>query len=249
MFNKNYGSITIKETEVAKRGTCLQATRNDNGFSIYMDIMGAMIPDGVNCYMFGNKLIFVTRWSDFTEKEVETVLEKNIVIGLFSGRKAHHFVIKFGSFRWGDVFTAHSIIPQMNDFDKKVDEAIFIFYDKETGEFIGERCVSLNDEIGRFIGFGNPKAYKTYCDYPNNLLAVFENINSGDELLRTFAIKQLETANNDWCDILYDESFNAIESEASIIRTYDPSEVAMDLKGTVLIEIEGNEVVYVSQNK
>ena len=71
MFSITSGNVTIKTIGAPKRGTCLEAT-NKNGEKIYMDFCGMnpmLVPDGSNAYLFGNKLIIVTRWSDMSDEE------------------------------------------------------------------------------------------------------------------------------------------------------------------------------------
>ncbi len=250
MFKKEYGNILIEEAVLPKRGRCLVATRMDTDFSIYMDIVGVNIPDGVNCYAFGNKLIFVTRWSDFSDDEVDMVLNENISLGVFPARLTNHFMIKFGDFQWGDVFTSHGIIPDMNDINNPVDEAIFIFYDRLSGDFIGERSVKLPENLQNTFAFGNKRVLEAYKNSENNYLNLFYNLFHGEsETIKNFARQSIENETQDWCDILYDECHALIEPEASNIRAWEPEEFVTEVRGVILVEIEENQVIHVSQNK
>ena len=73
MFSKTYTDVVISLEEVEKRGFCLKANWIVDNLSIYMDVIGPPLEDGTDAYFFGNKLIFVTRWSEFTKEDIETV--------------------------------------------------------------------------------------------------------------------------------------------------------------------------------
>ncbi len=199
MFSKTYGNVVIEETSTPKRGHCLQAYMKNGAFDpIYMDFMGFAVPDGINFYMYGNKMIVVTRFSDIKEFELDRMqngyIELCVIpcnyfqLGLRYGNK---YASLYG---WDTCMgTLYHCIDGMNDLSAPVDEIIFIICDKEEGEVVGERAVKTTTELGSILGACNLKTSEE--------LSFFRHIKpflKGEE-------KKDET--RDWLDMLYDRLF------------------------------------------
>ena len=190
MFKKEYGNVTIEVADgVPKRGTCLCASAGESRLKIYMDICGMMIADGSNAYMFGNKLIVVTRWQSMSDDEISTVKEEDIRF-VFAPFDFVQLAVDIGGYGWSDVFfnLYHcGIFP--NDENKPVDQIIMIFADKATGEIVADRAVTLPASMGEFLRECMVRSHKK----------AFFDLNKGD-----FAAAAQQDAQRDFCDVVYD---------------------------------------------
>ncbi len=202
MFNKTYTDVVISLEEIEKRGFCLKANWLVNNLSIYMDVIGPPLEDGTDAYFFGNKLIFVTRWSEFTEEDIETVKNENYTLSMTTLNETAHFTLKFGSYSTNYVRTVYNTIFPMNDRNFPVEKFIFLFVDKATGEFIYERDVDV-PQLEWELDFVNEKTYSVFSSKYGDIQVGLENVfmYGTDEL-----IDSLITSETDWCDVLYQYS-------------------------------------------
>ena len=199
MFSKTYGNVVIEECSTPKRGTCLRASMKDGSFEpIYMDFMGFAVPDGINFYMYGNKMIVVTRFSAIKEFELDRMQNGYIeltVIPCNYFQMGLRYGDKYASlFGWDTCMgTLYHCLDGMNDVGRIVDEIIFIICDKEEGEIVGERVVQTGQSLGSILSACNMKTAEQ--------LDFFKNIKS------YLKAEEKKSETQDWVDLLYDQLF------------------------------------------
>ncbi len=200
MFSKVYGNVIIEESSTPKRGHCLRASMKDGKSEpIYMDFLGFSVPEGINFYMYGNKLIIVTRFSEIKEFELDRMQNGYIELCVIP-EKYFQLGIRFGNkyaslFGWDTCMgTLYHCISDMNDVTKPVDEIIFIFCDKEEGEIVGERSVKTGQSLGVILSACNMKT-KEELGFLENTVPFFKMKEETDET-------------QDWLDMLYDGIFD-----------------------------------------
>lgn len=190
MFHKLFGNVTIQTVQAPKRGLCLEASCGDNT-KILMDFCGMnpmLVPDGTNAYFFGNKLIVVTRWSDMSDEEKQTVEEADLVLAIHPYECAQ-LSLKVGE-NWGDAMvTLPHCYSELNDENAPVDEIIFIFADTHDSDYLTCRSVALPSFIQKFLQRCNVNSHKK--------LALDEEIS----ILRIMAEQD---SSQDFYDYLYD---------------------------------------------
>ncbi len=205
MFKKVYGDVVIEVKEgVPKRGTCLCAQHGEH-LPIYMDICGFAIPDGSNAYMYGNKLIIVTRWAGMSEDEITAVTNSDIrmVVAPF---RFIQMGIAIADFGWSDVFfnLYHCGIFH-NDEKKPVDEIILIFADKTSGEIVAERSIALSGGIGGFFCQAMINSHKV----------LFLDFSRGE-----FMAAAESDPSRDICDLVYDYSWEITKEDSAKFRQF-----------------------------
>lgn len=199
MFSKTYGNVIIEETSTPKRGHCLKASMKNGAFDpIYMDFCGFAVPEGINFYMYGNKMIVVTRFSSIKDFELERMqngeIELTIIpcsffqLGLRYGNK---YASLYG---WDTCMgTLYNCLRDMNDTTKPVDEIIFIVCDKEECEVVGDRSVKTDATVGSVLSACNIKTAEE-LSFLKDLKYYMQKDAEKDET-------------RDWVDILYDRIF------------------------------------------
>lgn len=199
MFSKTYGNVIIKESSTPKRGHCLCASMVNEAFEpIYMDYYGFAVPEGINFYMYGNKMIVISRFSEIKPFELDRMMNGYIELSIIP---CNYFQVglRFGNkyaslYGWDTCMgTLYHCMSGMNDTTKPVDEIIFIFCDKEEGEIVGERSVKTNEGLGNILSACNMKTAEE--------LSFFRNIKS------FLKVEETKDETRDWLDMLYDRLF------------------------------------------
>ena len=158
-FDKTFGDVRIRAVNVPWKGTCLEATYHDQ--MIIMDISDTEetpIPDGTNAYMFGNKLIMVTRWRDLSESEKQTLKSGDVILLIQPYR-----VVQFSLYinGWEDVFfTLPHCYADQNNETEPVQEMIYIVCDSHDDSFIESRQIVLPEQIQNFLRKSNIASHK-----------------------------------------------------------------------------------------
>lgn len=205
MFKKAYGNVVIEVMNgVAKRGTCLSATQG-NERPIYMDFCGFAIPDGSNAYMYGNKLIIVTRWGGMSEDEINATANDNIYLAVAPFRFIQ-MGMSVGNFGWSDVFfTLYHCGLFANDETKPIDEIILIFADKSSGEIVADRSIKLPESLGNFFRHAMINSHKAL---------------PLDFSLGEFAAQAETDSQRDLCDIVYDYIWSQSRNDNAKFRKF-----------------------------
>ncbi len=224
MFQKKYGNVTIQMVQAAKRGLCLMASRGHQ--RILFDFVGddpERVPDGTNAYMFGNKLILVTRWSDMSEEEKETVRESPLTLALHPG-ECIQMSLKIEN-AWGDVtLTLPHCVSGLNDENAPVDELIFLFGDTHDENFLISRNVLLPPFIQEVLRKANESTHR---------------IMPMDQEIQALSRKAAEDPSRDFCDYFYAACLEKTENYALKARELDPAHVP----DGIYIEIDGNDII------
>jgi len=213
MFSKTYGNVVIEEAHTPKRGHCLCASMKDQSFEpIYMDFYGFMVPEGINFYMYGNKMIVVTRFSNIKPFELDRMqngyIELSIIPCNFFQLGLRYGTKHASLYGWDACMgTLYHCLDKMNDVNKIVDEIIFIICDKEEGEVVGERSVKTTHELGCVLGACNMKTAEE--------LSFFKNIKP---YLKT---EETKDETRDWLDMLYDRIFEYSCEYYKVTKTID----------------------------
>jgi hypothetical protein len=205
MFKKIYGDVIIEvKKDVPKRGTCLCAQQGEH-LPIYMDICGFAIPDGSNAYMYGNKLIIVTRWAGMSSDEIEAVKNEEVrmVVAPFRFIQMGMQIADFG---WSDVFfTLYHCGVFSNDENKPVDEIILIFADKSSGEIVADRRVPLQGGLDGFFRQALINSHKVlYYDFARGEFMAAAN----------------SDLNRDFCDVVYDQLWSVTKENSAQFRQF-----------------------------
>ena len=232
MFNQTFGEVTIKVESMPKRGECLHISKADGQY-ILADCFGmnpTLVPDGTNAYLFGNKLIVVTRWADMSEDEIDTVENDEIIFAIHP-YKCVQFSINLGG-NWGDVMTnLHNFSKYHNDANRPVDEIIFIFADTHDSDYVSSRLVKLPKPVQKLLQKSNQNSLKTF---------------SLDDKLESIKYMAMADPNKDEFDIMYDLCFEATKDMAREAQKCEPA----DVPGGVYITIdEYNDVVDLYRNE
>ncbi len=232
MFNKIFGDVTIKTEVMPKRGLCLHISKAD-GTYILADFCGMnpmLVPDGTNAYLFGNKLIFVTRWSDMSEAEIDSVENDEIQVVIHPYQFVQ-FSIKIGE-NWGDVMTTlHNFCTIHNDLEKPVDEMIFIFADTHDSDYLSARSVKLPISLQNFLKKANENSLKklTLDDDFVNICRMVEDDPVKDEF-----------------DLLYDICYEKTKETSRMAKEYEPDNVPDGIYVTIN---EDNEITDIHQHE
>ncbi len=232
MFNQNYNNITIKTEAMPKRGECLKISKPD-GTYILADFCGMnpmLVPDGTNAYFFGNTLIFITRWSDMTDDEIDTVENGKITL-VVHPYKCLQFSIKIGE-NWGDVMTTlHNFSNLHNDISAPVDEVIFIFADTHDSDYITSRVVKI------------PKYFQNFLQKANQNSINYFSLDDKMELIRQTA---QDDPYKDEFDLIYDLCYEQTKEFARSARKYEPDNVP----DGIYIDIDSdNEITDIQQHE
>lgn len=225
MLKQSFGGVTIETVEVPKRGLCLQATAA-NGEKIYMNYCGmnpALVPDGINAYFFGNKIIVVARWSDLDYSQREQ-LENCRMTLLIHPYKCPQLSLKINGI-WSSVrVELYHCFEQMNDENSPVDEVIFVLADTHDANYLVIRSIVLPSHIGEVL-------QKVNCNSHAELA-----LDGSVEIIRQSAQND---PHRDFCDILYRMNRNlaADYNATAKIQALD------SLPGGLYIEIEPNNWV------
>lgn len=232
MFNQTFGDVTIKTETMPKRGECLHISKSDGQY-ILADCFGMnpmLVPDGTNAYLFGNKLIMVTRWANMSEDEIDTVENDEIIVAIHP-YQCVQFSINLGG-NWGDVMTTlHNFSKHHNDVDRPVDEIIFIFTDTHDSDYVSSRVVKLPKQIQKILQKSNQNSLKVF---------------SLDDKLETIKYMAKCDPNKDEFDIIYDLCFDATKDMAREAQKYEPD----DVPGAIYITIDGyDDIVEIYRNE
>ena len=234
MFDKVFENVKIKMVMAEKRGCCLEA-QNNMGESILMDFCGMnpmLVPDGTNAYMFGNSVIFVTRWSDMSDKEKQTVETGKLCLAIHPCQFVQFSLAVDGM--WSDVFvTLHNCYGKLNDEEKPVREAIFIFADTHDSDYVISRSVVLPPYVQKFLQKCNAADHKEI-----NL----------DDVTDSLAASAQEHPSNDYCDLLYDINWEKTKDSSRCAKKHEPS----DIPDGLYIEISSDNIVtnmYINEAK
>ncbi len=232
MFRKQYGDVTIaEEIDVPKRGRVLCMTKEDETSAVYMDYCGFSLPDGTNAYVFGNKLVVVTRWAQMSAEEENAVSHGELQL-VFAPFRFLQGALKIGDYDWSDItFTLYHCMRYMNDESRPVDEIVFIFCDKTTGEIVADREVKLPSPLDEYLRQSMLRSHENaFLDfsYPKYL-----------EAARTDETR-------DFCDVLYDALLELSQDEMRIFRDMDADYVPQGMYITISPE---NEVIAFEQRE
>ena len=232
MFNKTFGNVTIQTKQMPKRGECLFISKTDGEYILadYCGMNLTLVPDGTNAYFFGNKLILVTRWSDMSDEEKDTVENSEIVLAVHP-YQCLQFSIKIGN-NWGDVMvTLHNFAKLHNDVERPVDEIIFIFADTHDSDYITSRTVNIPSYFGKFLQKANENSIKKFTlDDKLDIIRVYA---SNDPLKDEF-------------DIMYDLCFEETKEYSRAARKHDPSNIP---DGIYISINKDNEVTDIHQHE
>ena len=224
MFSKQYGDVTIAvHKDVPKRGRVLCMTKEDEPSAIYMDFYGFSIPDGTNAYMFGNKLVVVTRWAQMNEEEIDSVTHGALEL-VFAPFRFLQGALKIGDYDWSDItFTLYHCMKYMNDEARPVDEIVFIFCDKSSGKVIAEREVKLPSPLDEYLRQAMLRAHENaFLDFS---YSKFLNAAQTDET-------------RDFCDMLYSALLELTAEDERVFREMDADNVPKGMYITISPENE-----------
>ena len=225
MFEKAFENVTIKTVTAEKRGYCLEAT-NALGERILMDFCGtnpALVPDGTNAYLFGNSLIVVTRWSDMSQDEKETVETGELCLVMHPCEHVQ-FSLRIGN-GWSDVFTTlHHCYNELNDENAPVKEAIFLFADTHDSDYIISRSVILPPYVQKYLQKCNTGSHSSF------------SLDDKKAALRTMAAAD---PTKDFWDLLYDLNWDRTASSSKKAKSYEPDNVP----NGVYVEIDADNTV------
>lgn len=230
MFEKQFGNLTVKTEVMPKRGNCLKASVGDK--YILMDYCGAnpmLVPDGTNAYFFANKIILVTRWSDMSDAEKQTVQTGKLCLA-FHTYQYTQFSLKVED-NWGDVMiNLYHCISGWNNESAPVDEIIFIFADTHDSDYVISRSVML------------PQNFQEYLMKMN---AVTRKALAIEREVPGLYAQAEQDPSRDFYDYLYDICFEKTKAYSRAARSADPDAIP----DGIYIEIDGNNrIVNVYQN-
>jgi|GEM_PF-6262784 len=231
MFSKQFGNVQVRTVTAPKRGLCLEASDN-TGRKILFDIVGMdpiLVPDGTNAYMFSNKLLIVTRWSDMSDEEKQNVEHGELVLALHRLDVLQFSICIAGN--WGDVFyTLPNCVEGMNEPNLPVNEAVFIFADTHDSNYIICRTVHLPQSIATVLMESNNNCIKNH-----GIGVEFEKL------------RLMETDRQDMYDVLYDLCHEKTAKYSRVIRNLDPEKAP----NSIYLRIDGrnNTVTDTGSNK
>ncbi len=225
MLKQSFGGVTIETVDVPKRGLCMQATAV-NGEKIYMDYCGmnpALVPDGINAYFFGNKLIVVARWSDLDYSQREQIENSRMTL-LIHPYKCPQLSLKINGI-WNNVrVELYHCYEQLNDENAPVDEVLFVLADTHDANYLVVRPIVLPSHIGIDL-------QKLNCSSHAELA-----LDGSVDIIRQSA---QDDPHRDFCDILYRMNRNL----AADYNATAKMQVLDSLSGGIYIEIEPNNWV------
>jgi hypothetical protein len=213
MFCEQYGDVAVcVRSDVPKRGTVLCATKEGETAAVYMDHCGPTLPDGTDAYMFGNRMIVVTRWREMTEAERAAAANAPLNLVL-SPLRLLQGALRVGDVGWGDITRElHHSMRFMNDENRNVDSLIFLFCDSLSGEVAAAREVPCPEALGAFLRRANVRSHA----------AAVLDFSYGAMLTAA----QTDPA-RDFCDILYDKLLQLSEDDRRRFRLLDPDSEAV----------------------
>ena len=224
MFQNTFGNVTIQMVKAAKRGLCLMASFGNQ--RILFDFVGSdpvQVPDGTNAYLFGNKLILVTRRSDMQDAEKETVKHGSLTLALYPGE-----CIQMGlkvEENWNNVtLTLPHCVTGLNDENAPVDEVIFLFGDTHNENFLISRSVSLPPFIQKALQKANADTFR--------LMPM-------DGEIQALSREAAADPARDFCSCFYRACMEKTKIYAEAARALDPANVP----DGVYIEIDGNDII------
>ena len=224
MFQNTFGNVTIQMVKAAKRGLCLMASFGNQ--RILFDFVGldpVQVPDGTNAYLFGNKLILVTRRSDMQDAEKETVKHGSLTLALYPGE-----CIQMGlkvEENWNNVtLTLPHCVTGLNDENAPVDEVIFLFGDTHNENFLISRSVSLPPFIQKALQKANADTFR--------LMPM-------DGEIQALSREAAADPARDFCSCFYRACMEKTKIYAEAARALDPANVP----DGVYIEIDGNDII------
>ena len=220
-FDKYFGDVRIRAVSIPGKGTCLEATYHDQ--MIIMDISDTEerpIPDGSNAYMFGNKLIMVTRWRDLSESEKQTLKSGDVMLIIHPYR-----VMQFSLYindGWEDVFfTLPHCFADQNNETEPVREMIYIVCDSHHDNFIESRQIELPEQAQNFLRKGNSASHKELALDDVNELTVMKAILANCDRANMSELDYY--AMWEYCDAIYDICYEKT-LEYSRAAKEDPSD-------------------------
>jgi len=232
MFERICSHITVRTVNAPKRGLCLEALAA-NGAHIYMDFCGmnpALVPDGTNAYFFGNTLLVVTRWSDMTDAEKETVQTAPLVLAIHPV-ECTQLSLGIGG-KWSDVMvTLHHCYEALNEEPAPVDEVVFLFADTHDSDYLTARTVRLPPFLRKALQKGNIGSH-AFLSFDGQIAAL-ENAARNDPY-------------RDFFDYLYDLNWEKTAAISRKARSYEPE----DIPDGIYLEIgSDNTVTNLYQNE
>ena len=224
MFQNTFGNVTIQMVKAAKRGLCLMASFGNQ--RILFDFVGSdpvQVPDGTNAYLFGNKLILVTRRSDMQDAEKETVKHGSLTLALYPG-ECIQMSLKVEE-NWNNVtLTLPHCVTGLNDENAPVDEVIFLFGDTHDENFLISRSVSLPPFIQKALQKANADTFR--------LMPM-------DGEIQALSREAAADPARDFCSCFYRACMEKTKIYAEAARALDPANVP----DGVYIEIDGNDII------
>ena len=239
--------ITLMEPD---RGSNLLASWNGEHILIETGWTEANpIPDGTNAYMFANKLIVVTRWSNLSGAEQETLRTSPLTLAIYP-HEFMQFSLRIGQ-GWEDVFfNLPNCLSGFNFPEEPVEEMIFIGCDPHDSSFLAVRRIALPPVIQKLLAQSNAACLKNmdldsdskiirYKETAAGLLATLAE--NPDPMLRQLFYSAVWVL----CDELYDRCYKITGGIGQRVRSYDPD----NIPSGIYMEISSqNQVVDLSQN-
>ncbi len=162
MNDINIGSLRIGEVTTTT-GKKMIAAYRANGTRLLMDVTAAAIGDGQNGYMFDNKLIITVHWKNFTSEDKTQTAASGIRLRFLPTENGFWTVVRFGTYRWGDVITLPGLMTSFNEPDTPFTDVIFVFVDSTDGTPIAVRRLPLDDVTGEFLSKRSKTAYEWFA--------------------------------------------------------------------------------------
>ncbi len=162
MNDINIGSLRLGEVTTTTGKKMLAAYRS-NGTRLLMDVTAAAIEDGQNGYMFDNKFIITVHWKNFSAEDRAQTAQSGIRLRFLPTENGFWTVVRFGTYRWGDVITLPGLMNSFNEPNTPFTEVIFVFADSEDGTPISLRRLPLDEETGEFLAARCKVAYNWFA--------------------------------------------------------------------------------------
>ncbi len=160
MFLKRFDDLMISEVTTPQSGKVLCADYAPTNTTIFMDVKSKSMPDGVNTYLIGNKILRIVHWEDVTDEDIQATMYGTLHfragnVGNEIYTPGQFMFGKFGTYRWGYDEVFPGLMPAMNNLEKPFDEMIVLLVNSNDLKVLGSRTVTLPQKLGYFIAQGN----------------------------------------------------------------------------------------------
>ena len=249
-FSKNGTAVTLSDGGMSKKGARLLKLSQKNSAIAHYEY--GTWSEVCNAVFYGNKIFFFFLWTRVSASEKETVQNKPIHVVLCPFKKTIQFIVKLGSYQWGDVICHFPGPKEYNNESKPVDSFVFVLIDSLIDEVVAMREVTLPEGLAKYLG---QRSAHMMDIVKTRRPEIYKETHSAHDIKKLEKALQMTVTITDsgeqipyeWFDRIEDALWELFDDETTINRF--SFETLYNAKGSIILGIECDAVKETTINK